>query len=163
MRCLAILFSLALVSDVLAGDGTRICEPCLNVDGTLTTTTTYQTVAGTTVGQPNSEYAYAFCATVGGAYRFTFCEGGGSASWDTGLSVWNGATACTGAYIVCNDDFCSVQSQVDFTAVTAGNYIAVVDGFSTYEGAYTLAYRGPACGPSANSSTTWGSVKGLYR
>jgi putative hemolysin len=163
MRFLAILFCLGLASTAFAGDGTRICEPCLNVDATITVTPTYQTVAGSTIGQPNSEYAYAFCGQQGGQYRFTFCEGGGSAAYDTGLSVWSGTTICSGAYIVCNDDFCSLQSQVDFNAITTGDYICVVDGYSTATGTYTLAYRGPSCGPIATESTTWGSVKGLYR
>jgi len=164
MRFLAILFCLGLASAAFAGDGTRICEPCINVDQTITPQPTYQTVSGTTVGAPNSEYAYAFCGTQGGQYRFTFCEGGGYASWDTGLSVWTGTTACTGAYIVCNDDTCGLQSQLDFTSLAQGQYVAVVDGYSTATGAYTLAYRGPSCEPpSATETTTWGSVKGLYR
>ena len=163
MRSLAILGLCAMFAAVAyAGPGgdNRICEPCINIDGAISPTPAYQTIAGTTSGQPNSEYSYSFCSTQGGAYRFTFCEGGGSAMFDTGLSV-QGPDVC-GSYIVCNDDFCGLQSQVDFYAPMAASYIIVVDGYSTAGGSYVLAYRGPEA-PSPNDEASWGEIKALYR
>jgi hypothetical protein len=160
MRLLGILGLCFMFSAVAyAGDGTRICEPCDRVDEVIYPMDTYQTVSGTTVGQSNADYAYRFCAVAGGAYRFTFCEGGGYASYDTGLSVQ--PDGC-GGYFVCNDDYCGVQSQVDFTAPYAGNFVIVVDGYSSATGSYTLAYRGPSA-PSPAEDSAWGSIKALFR
>jgi hypothetical protein len=83
---------------------------------------------------------------------------GGNASYDTGLSI-QGPDNC-GAYLLCNDDFCSLQSELTWSAPADGDYIIVVDGYST-TGTYTLAYAGPACETPAESSA-WGTVKALY-
>jgi len=160
MKLLAIL-GLCFVASAVAfagDDGGRICEPCLNVDATIVPMETYQTVAGSTVGQPNSEYTYGFCA-VPGSYRFTFCEGGGSATYDSGLSV---QPENCGTYLACNDDFCGLQSQLDWYCSVAGNYTIVVDGYSTATGSYVLAYRGPSA-PSPAETTAWGTIKALFR
>ncbi len=159
MRSLVILGLCAVLASVAYAEN-RICEPCLDIDAAIAPTQTYQTIAGSTVGQPNYEYAYSFCAVAGGSYRFTFCEGGGSATFDTAMSV-QGPNVC-GAYIVCNDDFCGLQSQVDFYAPAAATYIVVVDGWSTNAGTYVLAYRGPEA-PSPTENTNWGQIKALYR
>ena len=162
MRLLAILGLCVVFSAVAyAGDGGdgRICEICLDVDDVIYPTEDYQTVAGSTVGQPGSEYAYSFCAVAGGLYRFTFCEGGGMAFYDTAMSVQpNGC----GAYLACNDDWCYLQSEVDFVAPADGVYVCVVDGYSSNEGSYVLAYRGPSA-PSPADPTAWGSIKALFR
>lgn len=160
MRLLAIL-SLCFVFTTVAsaGDGTRICDPCDAVDGKLYPTDTYQTISGTTVGTSNGDYSYRFCAGEGASYRFSFCEGGGYASFDTGLSVQpNGC----GSYLACNDDYCGLQSQVDFVAPYSDYFVIVVDGYSSYTGDYTLAYRGPTS-PSPTGDSAWGSIKALFR
>ena len=161
MRLLAILGLCVLFSAAAyAGDGgDRYCDNCDAVDDVLYPTDDYQIVSGTTVGTANSDYAYSFCAVAGGFYRFTFCEGGGNAQFDTAMSVQ--PDGC-GAYIACNDDFCGLQSQVDFTAPMDATYVVVVDGYSSATGTYTLAYRGPS-GPSPADDTAWGTIKALFR
>jgi hypothetical protein len=144
-----------------AGDGdARYCEPCDQIDEAISPMDTYQTVAGTTAGATNLDYAYCFCAVQGGTYRFTFCEGGGSAQFDTALSV-QGPDNC-GPYIVCNDDYCGLQSQLDFYAPADATYIVVVDGFSSSAGSYVLAYRGPQA-PSPVDDTNWGEIKAIFK
>ena len=161
MRLLAILGLCVLFSAVAyAGGGDdRYCENCDQVDEAIYPTDDYQLISGTTVGQTNSDYAYCFCAVAGGFYRFTFCEGGGNAQYDTAMSVQ--PDGC-GAYLVCNDDYCGLQSQVDFTAPMDATYVVVVDGYGSNTGTYTLAYRGPS-GPSPADDTAWGTIKALFR
>jgi hypothetical protein len=162
MRFLAILgLCAAFTAVAYAGDGEgRICEPCDGIDDAISPMDAYQVVEGTTAGTANLDYAYSFCAVQGGTYRFTFCEGGGWAAFDTALSV-QGPDNC-GPYIVCNDDYCGLQSQVDFYAPMAATYIVVVDGYSSYTGAYGLAYRGPQA-PSPVDDTNWGEIKAIFK
>jgi len=151
---------LMLASAAFAGDGDgAFCEPCINVDSSISPTPVYQTVAGTTVGQPNAEYSYSFCAVGGAVYRFTCCEGGGSAAWDTALSVQ--PFPC-GIPQICNDDFCGLQSQIDWVAPANGTYVVNVDGFGSATGTYVLAYRGAACQGTPVEPATWGSIKSIY-
>jgi len=137
----------------------RFCEPCDLINDSISPTEEYQVVEGSTVGEPNEDYAYSFCAVQGGFYRFTFCEGGGWADFDTALSV-QGPDNC-GPYIECNDDYCGLQSQVDFVAPADATYIIVVDAYYG-TGNYGLAYRGPEA-PSPVDVTGWGQIKSLYR
>jgi hypothetical protein len=142
-----------------AKDMSRFCETCFDIDATIYPTPVFQTVTGTTIGQPNSEYAYGFCAVAGGTYTFTFCAGGGSATYDSAMSI-QGPTSC-GAYLACVDDFCGLQTELTWTAGAGGDYIIVIDGFGSNVGDYTLAYRGPECVTPASNST-WSTVKTLY-
>ena len=160
---LPMIFALCMVFAVtaFAGEGDdRYCDPCLDIDASIVPGTTWQTVAGNTAGQPNSEYAYSFCALQGGSYTFTFFMQGGSASFDTALSV-QGPDVC-GPYIVCNDDFCGLQSEVQFFAPASATYIVVVDGYSSAAGSYVLAYSGPD-GASPVENANWGEIKGMFR
>ena len=160
MRFVACVCMLLLATAAFAKDNTRICENCFDIDQTIFPMDTWQTVSGNTSGQPNSEYSYLFCAVQGGSYTFSLCPAlGGMAAYDSGLSI-QGPENC-GPYLNCNDDFCSLQSQLTWTAPAEANYIIVVDGYSSGAGAYTLAYAGPACETPAEMST-WSTVKALY-
>ncbi|MBD3236947.1 MAG: hypothetical protein GF330_09605 [Candidatus Eisenbacteria bacterium] len=160
MRLLAILGLCLVVGVAYAGDGDdRYCDDCDMVNDVIYPTEDYQVVEGCTMDEPNDDYAYSFCAAAGGFYRFTFCEGGGWADFDTALSVQ--PDGC-GPYLACNDDYCGLQSQVDFTAPTDGTYVVVVDGFGSSTGNYGLAYQGPS-GPSPADDTAWGTIKALFR
>ena len=161
MRLLAILGLCFLVGGVaIAGDGERICDPCTTIDDvTLCPMEDYQTIDGSIAVEES--HGYYFHGVAGGFYRFTFCEGGGSATFDTGLSI-QGPTTC-GAYLVCNDDFCGLQSQVDFTCpYDSEEWIVAVDGWGSAAGGFVMAYRGPDS-PSPAEGTAWGSIKALFR
>ena len=137
----------------------RICEPCLNVDATITVTNSVQVACGSTAGQPNNEYAYGFYACGSDVLTFSLCAPyGGSASYDSGISI-QGPNNC-GAFLACNDDFCSLQSEVTWVVPADGNYIVVVDGFSSYEGNYCMGYVG--MGVTAAESQSWSVLKNLY-
>ena len=162
MKLFAILGLCLMVSTVaFAGEGDdRYCDPCIDIEEQIYPEDTWQTVSGSTVGEPNAEYVYCFCAGAGGAYTFSFCQQGGYATFDTALSI-QGPDVC-GAVIECNDDFCGLQSELTFYAPMDATYLIVVDGFGSGAGNYTLAYMGPG-GASPAGDTSWGGIKTMYR
>lgn len=78
------------------------------------------------------DVVYAFTPTEGGAMNVSLCGSG----YDTGLWVYAGGVGNT---VGCNDDFCSLQSEIDGIAISAGvTYYIVISGYSTACGSYTL-------------------------
>ena len=57
-------------------------------------------------------------------------------SFDTYLRIFD---ACGGTVVDWNDDSCSLQSEVTFTSDGTSTYIIKVEGYSTANGAFTLA------------------------
>jgi hypothetical protein len=105
--------------------------------GTLTPTPAYQTVTNVN----NGEY-FTVNVTCGTVYNFNFCNNGGTAGWDTQITVLqtNGTTSL--AY---NDDACGLQSNVSYTATFTGTvYVLVTQYFCNYGGGSsgTMAYNG---------------------
>jgi hypothetical protein len=60
-------------------------------------------------------------------------------AYDTQISVLTGTCAGTLTCVAYNDDFCGLQSQVNFTSVTGTQYYIRVSGFGSGAGNYTLA------------------------
>ncbi len=172
MRLIATVICMLLPVVAFAGQGatTLTCDPCVDYEETIYPTPAWQTIAGSTTGQTNDEYAYVFCAEAGGTYTFSTCDaagaGGGSADYDTALSVWSMSGAACGVQEICNDDECSggsssLLSTIAFVAPDDNDYVVVVDGFSTNVGNYMLAYMGPECSTPVDDST-WGQIKATY-
>ena len=90
--------------------------------GTITPTATYQTQSGISSGDYLT--INAICGTT---YNFTFCSDGGSATWDTQITVLNSAGNTELAY---NDDACGLQSNVSYTATTTGTIQVLISQFS---------------------------------
>jgi hypothetical protein len=145
----------------MAGDGERICDPCTRIDEmVLCPTEDYQTLTGA-ITYADESVGYYFTGMAGGLYRFTFCEGGGHADFDTGISI-QGPTSC-GYDLACNDDYCGLQSQLDWVcSYDHAEWLVVVDSWGGATGNYELAYRGPD-GPSPTQESAWGSIKALFR
>lgn len=120
--------------------------------GTLNPTPAYQTQAVS-----NGQY-YVVNVLCGNTYNFTFCSNGGTAAWDTQLTVIN-STGTT--ELVYNDDFCGLQSNLSYTA-TANSTIRILISryFCNNDGASfgTLAYNSTAA--AINSSFTMAGVCG---
>jgi len=76
----------------------------------------------TTVTYASGQYVLAF-VEAGANYSITTC---GSSSWDTQLTVYNDAT---GAFIVYNDDWCGLQSNVSFTPAFCGYVRVLLDQY----------------------------------
>jgi len=103
--------------------------------GTLTPTGSNQTISVT------SYTYYNVNVTCGSTYTFSFCAAqGGSAAWDTQITVINAATNTSVAY---NDDFCSLQSYVSYTATFNGTVqvlISLYNCSTSTANSGTLAY-----------------------
>jgi len=159
MRFVLATFLVLMMASVAMGDKVdyRYCEPCVGVQGWLYPTSDWQVASGYYAGDDNM--AYYFCAMAGETYIFTFCQGGGSADYDTALSI-QGPDAC-GTYLACNDDFCSLQSEITWIAPADGDYIVAVDGYSANVGNFNLAYTGTPCVTPAREET-WSVIKSVY-
>ena len=125
------------------------CDPCTGgVDDVLLPCDDWQTVPGETGpgGSGDVDVAYQFDASAGTTYIFSFCEEGGGALFDSGLSIWG--AACTGSALACNDDFCGLESRLEWIAPSSGTFVVRVGGFGGNVGPFTLAYRGvgESCG-----------------
>ncbi len=74
---------------------------------------------------------HSFTPTSTGAFSISLC---GSA-FDTTLAVYDG---CGGTQLVCNDDFCSSQSQVSVSLTGGHTYFIRIAGYGGGTGSYTL-------------------------
>lgn len=114
--------------------------------GTLTPTAAYQTISTS-----NGDY-WVINVNCGDTYNFNFCNNGGTATWDTQLTILetNGTTEL--AY---NDDNCGLQSDVTWQATFTGTvYVLVTEYFCNLDGTFngTLAYNVTTGSLSGNAS-----------
>ena len=97
--------------------------------------TYWQYVSGSI--SPNGAYSYCFYGVYGYTYIFTFCSySGGSATFDTYLCLYNSSWSM----ITSNDDYCGLQSYIEWTCTGTGYYYIEVAGYGSSSGSYTLAY-----------------------
>jgi subtilisin-like proprotein convertase family protein len=88
----------------------------------------------------------------------TFCFGGGTADYDSKITVY-----CAGCdLLVCvggNDDTCSLQSEVSWCAEAGTEYLILVHGFSSATGNFTLNLTsdGSPCTPSVDCNPAVGA------
>jgi hypothetical protein len=105
--------------------------------GSITTTGNWAT-QNVTVGQ-----YYEFEGQAGEYYYFSFCStNGGSASWDTQISILNSG----GGQVAYNDDYCGLQSYLGWYCSTAGTYRVLTSQYycnNTSGSSGTLAFFGP--------------------
>jgi len=129
-----------------------------------------QTVSGSTTGATAD--AVGTCTTALGTapgvwYTLTPANSGSvtvslcGSSYDTKMGVFSGTCGA----LVCvagNDDFCSLQSQVSFTATAGTTYRILVTGFSSASGSFTLSTTCPAGPPpvvcNCTNTTSFGSA-----
>ena len=96
-----------------------------------------------TVPVANAGLYYTFSAIAGGVYQFSFCAAdGGAASYDTQITIIDDATSVyAGGY---NDDWCGLQSYLQWTCTTSGIYRALVSQYycnAVGGSPATLAYK----------------------
>ncbi len=120
--------------------------------GTLNPTVAFQTQAVS-----NGQY-YVVNVTCGNTYTFTFCSNGGTAGWDTQLTLIDNTGTTE---LVYSDDACGLLSQVSWTAPTSGTVrILISQYFCNNSGGFngTMAYNMTV--GSVNSSFTLTSICG---
>ncbi|HUN80314.1 MAG TPA: thrombospondin type 3 repeat-containing protein, partial [Phycisphaerae bacterium] len=120
-------------------------------------TTAFSTVNATTDGpdepsacnfsgftQVGQDIWYCYTATCTGHVTVSHCGSG----FDTKVAIYhtNAACACptSASAFSCNDDFCSLQSQVTFASVAGSKYLIRVGGYSSATGTGTMNI---SCGP----------------
>lgn len=114
--------------------------------GAITPTTTWQTV---TISA-GSYYTFTVSAGSCDTYDFSFCQGGGSASYDTQITIRTNADVYANSY---SDDNCSLQSQIiGFVPSGAGTYRVLINSYpcGSSGATATLAYRKTSPGSNAN-------------
>ena len=135
---------------------------CPTIDGTIECG---QTVTGTTSGEDNThgnaapDHFYSFTVTEPQVYQFDSCD----SSYDTYLRVY--ALDLDEQIQGCDDcGDCGLQTVLD-TILLAGDYVLVIEGFSSSEGEYAVTMNcvGPqaggfldgdiACGETVTGST----------
>ena len=89
---------------------------------------------------PDVVYVYTSPATEN--VTVSLCGSG----YDTALAVYDSGLV----ELYCNDDWCGLQSQIDFVAQSGETYYFVIDGYSTSCGSYILEVTGTTelCDPT---------------
>ena len=132
------------IGDLPFSDSGATCDNVWNVDFSC----------GYTAGlSPDVFYSYTAC--LDGVINVSLCGSG----YDTELAIFD----ANHNELFCNDDFCSLQSEIDGIPVVNGQvYYIVVSGFYGSCGSYVMSVTGPAC-PTPAEQTTWGEIKSEYR
>ncbi len=120
--------------------------------GSLSPTAAYQTQSVS-----NGQY-YVINVTCGSIYNFTFCSNGGSASWDTQITINQTNNTTQLAY---NDDACGLQSNVSWTATFNGTIHVLISQYSCNNSGGNsgiLAYNVTETSVTYNASCTTAST-----
>jgi hypothetical protein len=88
-------------------------------------------------GAMGNDVWYAYTASCNGIATAEFC-GAGSATYDTVITAWSGACGAL-TEIVCNDDWCGLQSHITFGVTSGTVYYISVGGFSNSTGNFSLS------------------------
>ncbi|MBS1636263.1 MAG: T9SS type A sorting domain-containing protein [Bacteroidetes bacterium] len=140
-----LLFSITSYSQCSSSGGTN--------GGTLTPTSGFQTVTSVAAGK-----YYVVNADPCKIYTFSFCQGGGSASFDTQITITDlTGTAISGAY---NDDYCSTQSELTWQPTSSGYVRVMITQYScqnTGGTGATLAYKAVSSATNTAEYTILGS------
>jgi len=149
-----------LVSSLVGGSdncATAAANDAISGLGTFSVTN-----AGATNGAPDGPGCVStqldvwlyWTSTVTGTVIIDSCGGIGA---DSVLAVWNDGASpgtCPTTLVGCNDDFCGLQSQVSFAAVTGNKYFIQWGGYgaaTTYSGTFNISTPPP---PTGNDDCT---------
>ena len=87
-------------------------------------------------GSMGNDVWYAYTPTCTGTATASFCDGG-SANYDTVLAAFSG-TCETLVRSGCNDDFCSLLSEISFPVTAGQTYFLAVGGYEGATGNFSL-------------------------
>ena len=96
------------------------------------------------IGNPAPDNVYVFNSTQAQVVTLSLC---GGSTWDTYLRLYDDCPN-VGTELAFNDDFCGLQSELEY-AVGVGTYYIVVEGYSSGFGPYTLNVSCSTCTPIA--------------
>jgi hypothetical protein len=112
-------------------------------------------------GLLNNDVWYDWTAPSTGITTLSMCNPG--TNYDTVVSVYD-TSACTGALLTCNDDFCpGFISQTTFSATATNVYKIQIGGFNGAQGNYemTLSVGPPPPPPGADNCAAPDPIAGL--
>ena len=139
-----------IVNDLCSGAIALTCG--VTVTGT-TTGATSDAVPTCTTGLNTAPGVWYKLDNVSGSVTLSLC----GSSFDTKIGVFTGPCG-TFTCVAGNDDFCSLQSQVTFTAVSGTTYYVLVTAFSTNSGAFTLVPTCTQTPVSCTNTTAFGNI-----
>ena len=107
--------------------------------GALTSPTNAWQIKSVTAGNYYS-FTVPAASSCPNIYYFSFCQGGGTAGFNTELRILNSSLAEIGAY---NNDYCGQSSELTWAAPAAGTYYVLVTKYNciTDGTTATLAYK----------------------
>lgn len=117
------------------------CTSCPNTDYVINPGPYYQTHSGVVPLAGCVKYRFNLIADI--EYRFSLCEGGGTADFDTYMILRD--SACSWWYS--NDDACETRSEIIYSPIQTGEYTLEITSCCNggSGGNYTLAYYGDTC------------------
>lgn len=130
-------------ADRRAFAGAGVCEPSFGADISPLFTNApgngWVTGAADCSAQPGCDDYFVVSCDPGALVQASFCSHGGQASWNTNLSVWDGATEQ-----LCVDDSCGLQTEAAYVHSGALYQRFRVGGTNDASGPYTLAVNIPS-------------------
>jgi len=98
-------------------------------------------------GNSGPDVWYSYTGTIPGEIvTVSLCDGG--TDYDSLIRVFD---ACGGTEIAGNDDFCGLQSEVEFISDGTSTYYIMIEGFSTSSGNFSMAITCETLGTNDNS------------
>jgi hypothetical protein len=82
------------------------------------------------VGDSSPNIWFIYTALYPGLVTIDLC----GSSYDTMLAVYDGTSPSDATFMICNDDYCGLQSQVTFWATAGNQYLIEIGGFGTSYG-----------------------------
>jgi hypothetical protein len=103
---------------------------------------------------------FTWTANADGTATMSMC---GGATFDTKIAAYNGSGCPTSSALACNDDFCSVQSEIIFSVVNGNTYTLQVGCFPGAQGgagmfSLTIGSGPPACGNNTGPDVIVGDL-----
>lgn len=157
LRAFILLFAMLVSSihpQVVVGQCTA-GRSCLYISSPNSPSTVWQGLAGS-LFNGTTYNRYDFYLISGNTYIFSLCpDDGGTANYDTYLCLYGYGSGCgLTTALASNDDYCGVQSRLEFVAFATGMVSLYVSGYGSAYGSYTLSYKLiPGCSGSGAAST----------
>jgi len=148
----ALLFSISLAFTLFLALPTSVQAQCNSSGGNSLGAINPTAIPQTTGCVTGGDY-FTFTGVPGQIYTFSFCNGGGTATFDTQITITdNSGTPVTGGY---NDDNCGLQSEVSWVCSAAGTYRVYITNYNCVTGTTcgTLAFAS-ASPPAGGYCTT---------
>ncbi|MCY2961406.1 MAG: hypothetical protein NTY35_14680, partial [Planctomycetota bacterium] len=169
-RILPVFAVAAVFATQAAAQGSDSCSTPQAIAGTGT----FSFITGTTgtegqanalcnqFGQPviANDVWYAWTAPSTGSFTLSAC---GGTSIDTKFALYAGSGCPAGGPLVCNDDFCGLQSQGVFAPTSGSVYtiqFGVFPGTAGGSGTFTIAQIGATCPSSTGPDVIVGGITG---